>query len=381
MWSAGNPFWAGLWRSTSPCRSTCGAVLSRGSTSKSAASIAEHEFEPGSVHQLREADADQEIYGLPEWLPAVQSALLNESATLFRRKYYNNGSHAGFILYLSDSKVSDADVASMREALKHARGPGNFRNLFLQSPGGNKDGLKLIPVSEVAAKDEFTGIKSVTGGEMLASLRIPPQLMGIVPQNSGGFGSIREAATVWAAMELEAIQTRMLAINDWLGEEVIAFGDRVLKDGAQVLLFTDWRQLPLTSDALQCAGFTWRGVAVWDKTEGVRPKLGRFHNQAEYIVWGSKEHMLGNRRALVLPGVVRESVRKADKHHMTGKPTPLTRQLVRICEEGGHALAPFAGGGNTLVAVQEEGLGWTGIEIAKHYFDVARDRVGSDRIG
>ncbi len=184
---------------------------------------AEHEFDPGSVFQLREADADQEIYGLPEWLPAVQSALLNESATLFRRKYYNNGSHAGFILYLSDSKVSDADVASMREALKQARGPGNFRNLFLHSPGGNKDGLKLIPVSEVAAKDEFTGIKSVTRDDMLASLRIPPQLMGIVPQNSGGFGSIREAATVWAAMELEPIQTRMLAINDWLGEDVIAF--------------------------------------------------------------------------------------------------------------------------------------------------------------
>lgn len=189
---------------------------------------AEHEFEPGSVYQLREADADQEIYGLPEWLPAVQSALLNESATLFRRKYYNNGSHAGFILYLSDSKVSDADVASMREALKQARGPGNFRNLFLHSPGGSKDGLKLIPVSEVAAKDEFTGIKSVTRDDMLASLRIPPQLMGIVPQNSGGFGSIREAATVWAAMELEPIQTRMLAINDWLGEEVIGFDPMII---------------------------------------------------------------------------------------------------------------------------------------------------------
>jgi len=183
----------------------------------------EHEFEVGSVFQLREADADQEIYGLPEWLPAVQSALLNESATLFRRKYYNNGSHAGFILYLSDSKVSDADVGAMREALKGARGPGNFRNLFLHSPGGSKDGLKLIPVSEVAAKDEFTGIKSVTRDDMLAALRTPPQLMGIVPQNSGGFGSIREAASVWAAMELEPIQSRMLAINDWLGEAVITF--------------------------------------------------------------------------------------------------------------------------------------------------------------
>ena len=57
----------------------------------------------------------------------------------------------------------------------------------------------------------------------------------------------------------------------WLAE-----CSRLLKDGAPVCLFTDWRQLPLTTDALQCAGFTWRGITVWDKTEGVRPQLGRF---------------------------------------------------------------------------------------------------------
>jgi len=183
----------------------------------------EHEFKPGSVYQLREVDVDQEIYGIPEWMPAVQAALLNESATLFRRKYYNNGSHAGFILYLNDAQVADADVAALREALKSARGPGNFRNLFLHSPNGKKDGVQLIPVSEVAAKDEFNSIKSTTRDDMLAALRVPPQLLGIVPQNSGGFGSIRDAAAVWAALELEPLQTRMLAINEWLGVEVIRF--------------------------------------------------------------------------------------------------------------------------------------------------------------
>ena len=49
---------------------------------------------------------------------------------------------------------------------------------------------------------------------MLAALRIPPQLMGIVPQNAGGFGSIREAAQIWAINELEPIQARLQHIND-----------------------------------------------------------------------------------------------------------------------------------------------------------------------
>lgn len=183
----------------------------------------EHEFEPGTICHLREADIHQEIYGLPEWMAALQSALLNESATLFRRRYYLNGSHAGFILYMSDPAQTQGDVDALREALRNAKGPGNFRNLFLYSPGGKKDGVQVIPVSEVAAKDEFAGIKGITRDDMLAGLRIPPQLMGVVPVNAGGFGSVREAAMVYAANELEPIQARMLQVNDWLGEEVIRF--------------------------------------------------------------------------------------------------------------------------------------------------------------
>lgn len=183
----------------------------------------EHEFEAETICHLREADIHQEIYGLPEWMAALQSALLNESATLFRRRYYLNGSHAGFILYMSDPAQSQADVDNLRTALRNAKGPGNFRNLFLYSPGGKKDGVQVIPVSEVAAKDEFAGIKNITRDDMLAGLRIPPQLMGVVPQNAGGFGSIRDAALVYAANELEPIQARLLQVNEWLGEEVIRF--------------------------------------------------------------------------------------------------------------------------------------------------------------
>ncbi len=90
------------------------------------------------------------------WLAALQSALLNESATLFRRKYYNNGSHAGFILYMTDAAQKEEDIDSLRTALKNSKGPGNFRNLFVYAPAGKKDGIQLIPVSEVAAKDELS---------------------------------------------------------------------------------------------------------------------------------------------------------------------------------------------------------------------------------
>lgn len=183
----------------------------------------EHEFKEGSIFHLKDPDVNQEIYGLPGYLAALQSALLNEASTLFRRKYYQNGSHAGFILYMTDPANKPEDIDGIKKAMKEAKGPGNFRNLFVYSPGGQKDGLKVIPIAEVAAKDEFMNIKNVTRDDVLAAHRVPPQLMGIVPNNTGGFGSIKDAAGVFNRNELVPLQTMFTSINDWIGEEVISF--------------------------------------------------------------------------------------------------------------------------------------------------------------
>ncbi|MBU9523271.1 MULTISPECIES: phage portal protein [Burkholderia cepacia complex] len=182
-----------------------------------------HEFEAGSVHHLIESDVNQEIYGLPEYLGSLHAAMLNESSTLFRRRYYENGSHAGFILYLTDDKAGQDDIDALRDALKSAKGPGNFRNLFYYAPGGNKDGIQLIPVSEVAAKDEFFNIKNITRDDLLAAHRVPPQLLGIVPSNTGGFGAADTAARVFGRNEIAPLQAQFMAFNEWAGDEIVRF--------------------------------------------------------------------------------------------------------------------------------------------------------------
>lgn len=183
----------------------------------------EHDFEPGSIHHLMDPDISQEIYGLPGYLAAMQSALLNEAATLFRRKYYVNGSHAGFILYMTDAAQNPQDVDAMRQALRDAKGPGNFRNLFMYAPNGKPDGIKVIPIAEIGAKDEFFNLKAVTRDDVLAAHRVPPQLLGIPPANTGGFGDVEKAAGVFARNELVPLMTDFQEINDWVGEEVIRF--------------------------------------------------------------------------------------------------------------------------------------------------------------
>ena len=57
-----------------------------------------------------EPDINQEFYGMLEYLSALHPARLNESATLFRRKYYQNGAHAGYIMYGPTLRKAATDV-------------------------------------------------------------------------------------------------------------------------------------------------------------------------------------------------------------------------------------------------------------------------------
>ena len=186
----------------------------------------EVEFDGGTVHQLMAPDINQEIYGLPEYLSALQSALLNENATLFRRRYFENGSHAGYILYAT-GEFANGDVDSMRAALKRAKGPGNFRNMFVHSPGGKEGGIKIIPIAEVGAKDEFLGIKNTTRDDVLAAHRVPPQLLGIIPANAGGFGDVTKATDAFFELEIVPLQSVFLELNDQLGFEAVRFAERI----------------------------------------------------------------------------------------------------------------------------------------------------------
>lgn len=185
----------------------------------------DHEFAPGRIIHLFEPDVEQEVYGMPEWLSALNSGLLNEAATLFRRRYFKNGAHAGFVFYLSEPTVNDKDADAIRDQLKQAKGVGNFKNLFIHAPDGKKDGVQIMPIAEVAAKDEFLGIKSVSRDDMLAVHRIPPQLLGIIPQNNGGFGDIRSAMDVFFTNEILAIMDTMRQINERTGLPVIEYRD------------------------------------------------------------------------------------------------------------------------------------------------------------
>jgi site-specific DNA-methyltransferase (adenine-specific) len=152
---------------------------------------------------------------------------------------------------------------------------------------------------------------------------------------------------------------------------------RVSVDGGHLLVFTDWRQLPVTSDALQVAGWTWQGSLVWNKPIS-RPRRGGFKASAEYILWGTNG-TFDSSRELYLPGSFSASQpRGKQRRHITQKPVEgLLEELVQIAPAGGTVLDPFAGSGSTGVAALQQGRSFVGVELSEHYHGIAAERLAA----
>ena len=180
-------------------------------------------FKKGEIIALMEYDVNQQLYGLPEYFSAMHSILLNEASTLFRRRYYNNGAHAGFIFYTNDASLTPESKQALQDKIQRSKGVGNFRSLFLHIPGGTEHSVKIIPVGDIATKDEFERIKNISRNDIIAAWRMPPALAGIMPENTGGFGDIQKTSQVYTDNEIRPLSEIFLQLNDRIGTTSIQF--------------------------------------------------------------------------------------------------------------------------------------------------------------
>ncbi len=181
-------------------------------------------FLPGEVIHLLEPDVNQSIYGMPQYWGGVQSILLSEASTLFRRKYYVNGAHMGYILVTNDANLDEDTAKLIEKQVRESKGPGNFRSLYLNIPRStSKEPVQIIPVGNIGTKDEYQAIKEVTEMEMLAMHRVYPGLASILPNNVGGLGDLNTSMQVYYELEVTAMQQVFLQLNELTGNRVVNF--------------------------------------------------------------------------------------------------------------------------------------------------------------
>lgn len=239
-------------------------------------------------------------------------------------------------------------------------------------------------------------VATLYGCDMLTVLEgLPPGSVDAIitdpPYSSGGrTAGERQRSTKEKYLSTESKQTYKDRLVDFAGDERdqrsylrwmnLWMSDVVpaLSDGGFVMLFTDWRQLPLVSDAVQVAGITWRGIVPWYKSNA-RRQPGKFANSCEYVVWGTK----GPAPHLDIPGqpglLQEPNVFYKNRVHVSQKPLGIMRQLVKATRPGGTVLDPFMGSGTTGVAALSEGRHFIGCEIVSEYQAVAEERIRQAR--
>jgi len=147
-------------------------------------------------------------------------------------------------------------------------------------------------------------------------------------------------------------------------------------EGATFAIFTDWRQLPTLTDAVQVAGYVWRGVGAWSKKFG-RPRAGGFSGACEFLAWGS--HGALDAVPTYPAGVFECSAPPVrTRAHLTEKPEPVMAWALGNVAPGRLVLDPFMGSGSTLIAARLRGCSAVGVEIDERYCEIVARRLSQE---
>ncbi|MDE0470378.1 MAG: site-specific DNA-methyltransferase [Ekhidna sp.] len=234
-----------------------------------------------------------------------------------------------------------------------------------------------------------------------------------IPYGSGLAGGVRNKR--W----YEKNRQNDLAYMAWCQEWTDGLF-RVCKAGSPVAVFNSNRSIAHVQIALENSGFYTRDMLVYRRNSGI-PRglnLGKklenmghpdasswkgwhsaFRNEWEAIILVQKPLMNnywetlqqtnvgvfntvnedGSFQSNILEGLSNKS--KQEKfEHCTVKPITLIKKLIKTLvpkTDGNIILDPFAGSGTTLVAAQELGFKYLGIEIEENYIPIIKDRLES----
>lgn len=143
--------------------------------------------------------------------------------------------------------------------------------------------------------------------------------------------------------------------------------------GAVLVSFTDWRQLPTMTDAVQCGGWTWRNIATWWKP-GIRMIRGQFSSSAEYVVFATNGAAILSDHGGAVQNVFK-CAPAPDKVHIAEKPADVMRWICSVVPDGHTVLDPFMGSGSTLRAAKDRGLAAVGVDVDERNCEIAAKRL------
>lgn len=158
----------------------------------------------------------------------------------------------------------------------------------------------------------------------------------------------------------------------------------LLKNGGNIVIFNDWKNMSHIVNALEVNGFEIKDLIRWKKTNPMpRNRDRRFITDYEVAVWAVKKggKWTFNRLSDTYerPEVVSSITSKGEKvsgAHPTQKPIEVMEWFInRLSNESDLIFDPFMGSGSTGVACMNTNRRFVGIELDEKYFNISCERL------
>ena len=161
---------------------------------------------------------------------------------------------------------------------------------------------------------------------------------------------------------------------DWI-EPAYAEMYRLLKCNSFAVSFYGWNSIDRFSAAWAKAGFRMVGHIVFRKRyASSRGYLARHHENAYLLAKGRPDM-----QSRCVIGDVIDMPYTGNRLHPTQKPVAaLTPLIESFCPQGGVVLDPFCGSGSSLVAAQQQGCVWLGVELDSSHHRTASNRLADE---
>lgn len=218
--------------------------------------------------------------------------------------------------------------------------------------------------------DALEVLDAIALPELAAVVTDPPYASGARTETARAKSGAMLRGQRWAAKPINNDQMTTTGFV-WLIRQVALRLYPHLSDGGSVLSFIDWRQWPNLVGALETVNLRVQGMVVWDK--GSMGLGNGFRAQHELIAHAAKgtPRIVARDTANVLT-----FKRERPVDHPSPKPPALMEALLRVVAEPGDLiLDPFMGGGATLEAAANLGIGAIGIETEERYCEIAAQRL------
>jgi site-specific DNA-methyltransferase (adenine-specific) len=157
---------------------------------------------------------------------------------------------------------------------------------------------------------------------------------------------------------------------------------RILKSGANIIIFNDWKNLTTISEAMEKNGITPKRCLVLNKSNPAPFNRDRlFVNDVEFMVWGTfGKGWVFNRQHDNFERCIINTKVQHRKYHPTMKDLEVIKYLVEVLSnENQIILDPFIGSGTTAIACRELNRNCIGFEKNKTYHEIAERRLNQHK--